>query len=90
MKASLFALLALTVPLGACVAPPPAQPEPDDCRASELQDLVGQPEAVLNGMRFSQVLRVIEYGMAVTMDYNPARLNISLDQQERIERVSCG
>lgn len=89
MKASLFALLALTVPLGACVAPP-APPEPDDCRASELQDLVGQPEAVLNGMRFSQVLRVIEYGMAVTMDYNPARLNISLDQQERIERVSCG
>ena len=94
MKATVFALRVLILSLAGCVAQPPAQPpaqpEPDDCRASELQGLAGQPGTVLAGMRFSQVLRVIEYGMPVTMDYNPARLNIELDRRGVIERVSCG
>ena len=41
-------------------------------------------------MRFSQDVRIIEYGMAVTMDYNPERLNIQLDRRDVIERVNCG
>lgn len=71
------------------VVPDPGVPA-DDCGASELQYLVGQPGVVLNGMRFSQDVRVIEYGMAVTMDYNPERLNIQLDRRDVIERVNCG
>lgn len=62
----------------------------DACGAGELQYLVGKPGVVLDGMRFSQPVRVIGYGMAVTMDYNPARLNILLDRLDVIERVSCG
>jgi hypothetical protein len=41
-------------------------------------------------MRFSQQVRVIRPGQAVTMDYSPARLNIEVNGAERISRVSCG
>jgi Peptidase inhibitor I78 family len=33
---------------------------------------------------------VIQYGMAVTMDYSATRLNIWLDRRDVIERVTCG
>lgn len=93
MKAAF--VLALCAPLlAACVMEPtpmpPVEPGPDACGASELQYLVGKPGVVLDGMRFSQDLRVIQYGMAVTMDYNADRLNIWLDRRDVIERVTCG
>ncbi len=92
-RLTLYALfLGMAVlPLAGLVPAQPAPPgSPDDCRASELQGLVGQPSVVLERMRFAQVVRVIHYGMPVTMDFNPARLNIQLDQRDVIERVSCG
>lgn len=91
MNLSLFVNCLSGLLLAGCVAAgPPAAVGPDACHASELQGLVGQPGAVLATMRLGQPLRVIRFGMAVTMDYDPARLNISLDRQERIERVNCG
>lgn len=88
-----FVALVLCAPLllAACVT---TLPEPDqptgDCGAGGLQYLVGKPGVVLDGMRFSQEVRVIQYGMAVTMDFNPDRLNIWLDRRDVIERVTCG
>lgn len=94
--------LGLSVALGACVmvAEPPSKPGKGlanpptppvgTCGAEELQYLVGQPAAVLQTMRFGQVVRVIEPGMAVTMDYAPDRLNIELDKNDVISRISCG
>lgn len=90
--------LVLTLALAGCVyesAPPvegPFPPEevPDACRASGLQGLVGQPESVLATMRFSQTLRVIQPGMAVTTDYSPFRLNILIGRTGLIDRVYCG
>lgn len=95
-----FALLPLT--LAACVAMqvapaetdkglsnPPAPPD-GMCGAEDLQGLVGQPVAVLDSMRFSQTLRVIYPGMAVTMDYSAKRLNIQVGDDKTIIRVSCG
>jgi Peptidase inhibitor I78 family len=78
--------------LSACVMEPipSVDPGPDACGASTLQYLVGQPGVVLDGMRFSQDVRVIQHGMAVTMDYNATRLNIWLDRRDVIERVTCG
>ena len=88
-----FALLLCVPLLGACVMDPVPMP-PDDnlssCGADDLQYLVGQPGVVLDGMRFSQDVRVIQYGMAVTMDYSPYRLNFWLDRRDVIERVVCG
>lgn len=69
------------------VAPMPMD---QSCGADGVQSLLGQDKSVLAGMRFSQPLRVISPGMAVTMDYSPARLNIDLDALGRIIRVHCG
>ena len=91
MKHHVIALILAPLLAAGCVmvVPDPGDPA-DACLASELQYLVGQPGVVLNGMRFSQDVRIIEYGMAVTMDYNPERLNIQLDRRDVIERVNCG
>lgn len=92
MKHAYALLLLAALGLAACVAPVPpvVDPGPDACGASELQYLVGRPGVVLDGMRFSQDVRVIQYGMAVTMDYSPYRLNFWLDRRDVIERVTCG
>jgi hypothetical protein len=82
-----LSLLALT----ACI--PVTEPMPDPpatCGADGLQGLIGQSEAVLATMRFAQPIRIIRPGMAVTMDYNPNRLNIEVDGFGQIIRVSCG
>ena len=91
MKASLFALLLGTQTLLGCVVAGPAPAEGEDaCGAAELQGLIGQPETVLATMRFSQVVRVIGPGMAVTMDYSPDRLNIDVGEDGLITRLWCG
>ena len=86
---------AALVILAACepvVAPrPPADPPMENaCGAAGLQTLLGQPASVLETMRFANPVRVIRPGMAVTMDFNPARLNIEVDAAEEITRISCG
>lgn len=63
---------------------------PDACGAGSLQDLVGQDAAVLQTMKFEGPLRIIRPGQAVTMDYNPERLNIDLVGADVISIVRCG
>ncbi len=93
MKRAFPLLLCAPLLLSACVTGPVPMP-PDDtlasCGADELQYLVGKPGVILDGMRFSQNVRVIQSGMAVTMDYSADRLNIWLDRRDVIERVTCG
>jgi hypothetical protein len=38
----------------------------------------------------ARTLRWIQPGMMVTMDYSAGRLNIELNEQQRISRISCG
>lgn len=89
-------LLLAPMALAACVETAPMPPAPVDptpvnaCGALDLQFLVGERASVLETMRFSQQVRVIRPGQAVTMDYSPARLNIEVNSAERISRVSCG
>lgn len=92
MKRALLALLTTTPLLAGCVVsePVPVDPGPDACGASQYQYLVGQPGVLLDGMRFSQDVRVIQPGMAVTMDYQAGRLNFWLNDFDQIERVVCG
>jgi Peptidase inhibitor I78 family len=91
MKHALVALFVVPVFLAGCVETMPMPVEPEDqCGASDLQYLVGQRGRVLDGMRFSQPLRVVQPGMAVTMDFQAERLNIWLDDRDVIERVTCG
>ncbi len=93
MKHAFPLLLCAPLLLSACVMEPVPMPPPDNlasCGADDLQYLVGKPGVVLDGMRFSQDVRVIQHGMAVTMDYSPYRLNFWLDRRDVIERVTCG
>ena len=86
-------LLLAPLVLAACVMAPVPMPPPDNlasCGADELQYLVGKPGVLLDGMRFGQDVRVIQYGMAVTMDFSAERLNFWLDRRDVIERVTCG
>ncbi len=82
-------LLAACVPIVEDVEMPTVPPG-NACGAAELAGLVGQNRKVLEAMKFSGPVRVIEPGMAVTMDYIARRLNIELDRRGTITRLSCG
>lgn len=84
-----FALIPLLA-LAACVQPPaPAEPDTDQCKASEMQGLVGQPSTVLRDMMLRAGTRVINPGDPVTMDFRPDRMNIEIGATGRIEKVAC-
>lgn len=84
--------LAALLTLAACVEPAPAPaplPDTDQCRASALQGLVGQPKTVLRTMLLPAGSRVINPGDAVTMDFNPERLNVEIGTDGRIAKIGC-
>ncbi|MCP5073863.1 MAG: hypothetical protein GY947_11290 [Rhodobacteraceae bacterium] len=95
-KQILIPALSAVLLLAACQPEPEENvvPEPEPgaeiCGAAELQYLVGKPDSVLYSMRFAKGVRIITPGMAVTMDYNPERLNIAIGEDGRIARVYCG
>lgn len=77
-------------------SPPQLGEPPDDgCGASRLRSFVGQTldaaaqarAATTSGAR---VVRVIRPGQAVTMDYSIDRLNIEVDEQDKVMSVRCG
>ena len=72
------------------VSPVPPPDQSGQCGAANIQRLVGQPARVLETMTFAPPTRIIRPGQAVTMDYAPNRLNIEIDESERIARVYCG
>lgn len=76
--------------LAACQPSVPEGVGPESCGAGALQGLVGQSATVLQTMKFAGPMRILRPGMAVTMDYSPDRLNIEIDDAERIIRVQCG
>lgn len=91
-----FGLVLACLALAACVtedtlAPPVAGLPPEDaCGAPALQGLVGQPLAAFEALDRKGPVRVLRPGQPATMDYSPARLNVVLDAQDRIVKVSCG
>jgi hypothetical protein len=87
-----IALLAVAAcePVPPPVETPPLPPGEDACGASALQTLVGQDRGVLAAMTFPEPVRVYAQGDALTMDFNPDRLNIELGEGGAIARVWCG
>lgn len=92
---SLLALLAL---LAGCSSQPPTQPGADitgDCTVEQVQGVLGQ---IASAERIQQAqqqanakfLRVLAPGDAATLEYNPQRLNIHIDESEVIVRLACG
>ncbi|MBV7482696.1 I78 family peptidase inhibitor [Bordetella sp. BOR01] len=65
------------------------------CDAQPVQDLIGQKyaESIGDDARSrsqSSELRVLRPGQVMTMEYNPARLNIILDGGDAITALRCG
>lgn len=90
-------LLALT---GCSAETPPPQPAPPpvdenvDCGAGALSAYVGvkatdEVIATIRQWRGDNPVRVLKPGSAMTMDYRPGRLNVSLDDQGRIGKFFC-
>lgn len=91
------ALLLTPLLLYACAPaqPPPATTAATGCAAADAAWAIGQPasaEARSRALRDSGArrLRVIGFGQMHTMDYDPDRLNLELDEAGRIARVRCG
>ena len=76
--------------MGGCVAVTEPATDPQDvCGASGYQSLVGANIAVVS-LPADLNDRVIRPGDAVTMDFNPERINFRLDDTGRIIAIDCG
>lgn len=61
----------------------------NQCGAPKFQTLIGQPASVLDTLHFSMPMRHITPNTAVTMDFNPQRLNIESNESGVISRIYC-
>ncbi len=88
-------LMALLLAAG-CTGTPMSKPAgttqpasgPDTCNAAAYQHLVGQ-DAVVD-LSLPDPKRTYRLGDPVTLDFNPARLNIKLDDTDTIIAIDCG
>ncbi|MFD0858797.1 I78 family peptidase inhibitor [Roseovarius aquimarinus] len=62
----------------------------DSCGATAYSDRIGKDHKAFDFSAPDRPLRIIGPDMAMTMDYNPARLNVDIDGQGRITRIWCG
>lgn len=63
--------------------------QPDTCNAASFQYLIGKPASTLDGIRFAKPMRLITPETAVTMDFNPERLNIMTNEKGVISGLHC-
>lgn len=62
------------------------------CGAEQYQALVGQgrTDVIAAGLTPSRDVRIVGPGDAVTMDFRSDRLNVELDDADRVVRIYCG
>ena len=90
--------LTLLALLAGCSSQPPAQQTAEitgDCSVDNLSGVLGQNASAelieqVQLQANAKTLRVLAPGDAATMDYNPQRLNIDIDESEVIIRLTCG
>ena len=82
--------------LAGCAAPvdrgpaTPSDDAPTQCRADQYGHLIGRNRSEIPPTPAGQTWRVACTTCPVTMDYNPQRLNIDIDDDDIIIRLSCG
>lgn len=82
--------------LSACATIGPAAPAGGGtCSNDNLAQFVGQPATADVGARIqstsgARTLQWVAAGMMVTMEFRADRVRVQLDEQNRIQRVTCG
>lgn len=66
------------------------QADPAPCGAAAYAGLRGQQLTALPGDEIPGTMRIILPGDTLTSDFNPTRLNVTLDDANRIATLSCG
>ncbi|MBD3895538.1 hypothetical protein IEI94_06705 [Halomonas sp. ML-15] len=84
-----------SVPRDPAPEPPSVTQRGDTCGARSVQDRVGRDfdemlRSAIEEESGAAVVRVLRPGDAATMDHRPDRLNIRLDDDDRIEQITCG
>lgn len=87
-------LVSLLLAMSGCADTGERYPEPR-CRAAGAQAELGKivDDKVADDARYAagaMRTRIIRPGQAVTMDADPQRLNIEVDETGRIRRLRCG
>ncbi|MCK0150288.1 I78 family peptidase inhibitor [Marivita sp. S6314] len=83
-------MFSVCVGLAACQETTAVSSAPPSCGSEEMSHLMGIQRTQLENIAFSQPYRIIPEGSAVTMDFNPARVNFELDQNDAVARIYCG
>lgn len=84
-------VLSACAPMAADDGAVPPSDSADQCKAGQDRNWVGRNRSELPSAPAGEVWRVTCSTCAVTMDYNPRRLNIVFDQATGvIEDVKCG
>lgn len=88
---------ALFLPLlvSACAMNGASPPVAEACDSAPANELIGKPHDAATADRALKLtgarhLRLVRPGMMVTMDYRADRLTVHLDDDGKIERISCG
>ncbi len=63
--------------------------EPDVCHASEVAGLVGQPGVAMRTAT-TRPYRIVPLGSLVTQEYISGRIDVYLDANGNIARITCG
>lgn len=94
----LLASLSMLILLAGCSSQPTAEQAAEISGACNVDTIRGVLGQTTNAERIEQVqqqanattLRVLTPADAATLDYNPQRLNIDIDESEVIIRLTCG
>ena len=88
---SVFALAACQT--GVKSESPSAAAAPADnspCEAARFEHLVGSQGDAVSASMFPQGTRILRPGMVMTMDYRGDRLNVVINEENKVDRVYCG
>ena len=80
---------------GTAYTPMPSGSASADCNTDSVQNLLGQTYSGSVGEAArqrsgSRVIRLLKPGEVMTMEYDPSRINIILDDKGAIQALRCG
>ena len=87
------AAVLLVLPLAGCVEITPSRPALPDlssCTSNATHRLVGSPISLVNTSALASTVRILPPNGIATMDFNPKRTNVYIDEASRIVRITCG